>query len=70
MDDAVSLFYPMLEAATRDHFPTVTVKRNFPPWCDRDVRSSLRAKETAFNRTKRNRNSDTELEFKEKRKQF
>ena len=70
MDEAVDVFYGLLDAAIRDHVPTVTLRRRFPPWFDASVRQALREKETAFNRRKRNRTQVSVREFEEKRKQF
>ena len=70
MDEAVDVFYGLLDAAIRDHVPTVTLRRRFPRWFDASVRQALRENETAFNRRKRNRTHDSVREFEEKRKQF
>ena len=70
MDDALDVFYELFEAAIRDHVPTVVLRRRFPPWFDTSVRQALREKETAFNRTKRNRTDNSVRNFEEKRKRF
>ena len=70
IDEAVDVLYEYLEAAIRDHVPTVELRRRFPPWFDAPVRQALREKEAAFNRTKRNRTQDTIRDFEEKRKHF
>ena len=70
MNDALDVFYELFEAAIRDHVPTVVLRRRFPPWFDTSVRQALREKETAFNRTKRNRTDNSVRNFEEKRKRF
>ena len=70
MDDAVDLFYDVLNAAICDHIPTVVLRRKFPPRFDGEVKRALRDKEAAFNRRKHNRNVDTEREFHSKRRDF
>ena len=70
MNDAVNMFYDFLESAIRDYVPTVELRRRFPPWYDADVRAALRAKETAFNRVKRNRTPAAASDFADKRREF
>ena len=59
IDDATDLFYSLLESAIRDFVPVVTMKRRFPPWFDRELRTALKEKETAFKRMKRNRSEES-----------
>ena len=70
VNEAVDMFYGVLEGAIRDHIPTVTIRRKCPPWFDAEVRRALKEKESAFKRMKRNRNSDTVECFEEKRRVF
>ena len=63
-------FYDFLDAAIRDHVPTVVLRRRFPPWFDAPVRQALREKERAFNRSKKNRTQESVRDFEEKRKYF
>ena len=50
VNEAVDLFYDVLDSTIRDHIPTVVIRRKFPPWFDRELRALLKAKETAFRR--------------------
>ena len=70
LNDAVDMFYGVLEGAIRDHIPTVTLRRECPPWFDAEVRRALKEKETAFRRLKRNRTPDAVGNFEEKRREF
>ena len=70
VNDAVDMFYGVLEGAIRDNIPTVTLRRKCPPWFDAEVRRALKEKECAFKRMKRNRNSETVEGFEEKRRVF
>ena len=70
VDDAVELFYNMLEAAVADHVPRVTLRRRFPPWFSAAARVALRAKETAFRRLRRNPTPESRANFTERRKSF
>lgn len=70
VNDAVELFYNMLEAAVADHVPRVTLRRRFPPWFSAAARMALRAKETAFRRLRRNPTPESRADFTEKRKSF
>ena len=44
VDDAVDLFYSLLDAAIAEYIPVVCIKRKFPPWFDREIRGVLREK--------------------------
>ena len=70
VDVAVDTFYDLLHAVISDCIPVVHIKRNYPPWFDRDLRTLLREKETAFERMKRNRCEETEEAFRNKRRNF
>ena len=70
VDEAVDIFYSMLEAAVADHVPTVTITRRYPPWFDAAARQALRSKETAFRRLRRNPTPETREDFSQKRKIF
>ena len=70
IDNSVDNFYGLLEAAIRDHIPTVTLKRKHPPWFDRDLRATLALKETAYRRKKRNPCRETCEDFRDKRRDF
>ena len=70
IDDATDLFYSLLESAIRDFVPVVTMKRRFPPWFDRELRTALKEKETAFKRMKRNRSEESVGSFHNKRRNF
>ena len=70
VNDAVELFYDVLENAIREYVPIVVIKRKYPPWFDRELRALLKAKESAFRRLKRNRSEESENRFKEKRSAF
>ena len=52
VNSAVQLFYDFVFAAIDDHVPVVQLRRNYPPWYDRDVRQLLREKEKAHRRKK------------------
>ena len=54
VDEAVDMFYAILESAIADHVPTVTIRSKCPPWFDGAVRAALRLKEAAFRRMRRN----------------
>ena len=70
INEAVDVFYDVLESAIRDHIPTVTLRRTCPPWFDADVRRALRDKKAAFRRMKRNRASESVDDFENKRRIF
>ena len=70
VDAAVDVFYDFLNAAVRDCIPVVQIKRNFPPWFDRDLRLLLREKEAAYRRLKRNRCQETSEAFRAMRARF
>ena len=70
VDEAVDIFYTLLESAIADHVPTVTLRRRLPPWFDGAVRAALRLKETAFRRLRRNPCSDARDDFAVKRRDF
>ena len=70
VNEAVDLFYDLVEAAVSDHVPTVTLSRKYPSWFDRNVRAALREKEEAFTAKKRHPTSEKELDFRSKRKFF
>ena len=70
VDEAVDLFYSFFEAAIAEHVPVVTIKRKFPPWFDRELRTALRSKETASRRMKRSGSDAAAAEFCEKRREF
>ena len=63
MNDAVHVFYDMLEAAIADHIPRVALRRLFPPWFDASARDALRRKEAAFRRLRRNPCDETRSIF-------
>ena len=44
VDAAVDTFYDFLNAAVSDCVPVVEIKRNYPSWFDRDLRTLLREK--------------------------
>ena len=67
VDVAVDTFYDLLHAVISDCIPVVHIRRNYPPWFDRDLRTLLREKETAFKRMKRNRCEETEEAFRNKK---
>ena len=71
LDEAVSLFYTLVDGAVRDYVPTVTMKRRFPPWFDTSVRRALRLKQAAFMRLKRHPGDEhIETDFARKRSDF
>ena len=70
VDAAVDIFYDLLNAAISDCVPVVQIRRSYPPWFDRDLRTLLKEKETAFKRMKRNRCEETEQAFRDKRRDF
>ena len=70
VDDATELFYDLLNATIKDHIPLVQLKRRYPPWFDRDLRSALAEKEAAHRRMKSNRSPQSEAVFQEKRRSF
>ena len=70
VDEATKLFYTLLESAIRDFIPVVTVKRRFPPWFDRELRTVLKEKEAAFKRMKRNRCDESVGAFRDKSRDF
>lgn len=70
VDEAVDDFYALLEAATADHVPVVTLRRSYPPWFSKEVRAALRQKEAAYRRLRRNRQEETERDFTDKRRAF
>ena len=70
VDDAVDLFYCLLESAIADFIPVVHVKRKFPPWFDRNLRAALLDKERAHKQMKRVGNVQSVAEFGEKRRFF
>ena len=70
LNDAVDMFYSLLQSAIADHVPTVTIRRKCPPWFDRAVRAALRLKEAAHRRMRRNPSTDNTADFSEKRKRF
>ena len=70
VNEAVDLFYDLVEAAISDHVPTVTLSRKYPPWSDRNVRAALREKEEAFTAKKCHPTSEKELDFRSKGKFF
>ena len=67
---AVELVYEVLENSISDHIPIVVIKRKFPPWFDRELKTLLKVKESAFRRLKRNRSEESEENFKQKRQCF
>ena len=70
IDAAIDTFYDLLDAAIRDHVPTVVLRRGYPPWFDGEVKKALREKEMAFRRKKSNPTPDTETDFRDKRRIF
>lgn len=58
VDEAVSMFYALLDAAVHDYVPIVTLTKRFPPWFTDDVRRALRAKQASFERMKRHPNDE------------
>ena len=70
VDEAVERFYDILHAAIADHIPTVTLRRQLPPWFDREVRAALRRKEAAYRRLRRTPGPDSKADFSEKRRLF
>ena len=70
VDEAVDMFYDVLYATVKDCIPTVQIKRKYPPWFDRELRTLLREKECAYRRMKRNRCEETEIDFRDKRSDF
>ena len=70
IDSAIDTFYDVLDAAIRDHVPTVVLRRGYPPWFDGEVKKALREKEMAFRRKKSNPTPDTETDFRDKRRIF
>ena len=70
VNEAVDIFYSMLEAAVSDYIPRVTLSRRFPPWFSATARGALRAKEAAFRRLRRNPTAETREDFSRKRKYF
>ena len=70
VNNAVDVFYTILEAAICDHVPRVTLRRSFPPWFDAASREALKRKETAFRRLRRNPSDEARRDFSEKRSVF
>ena len=70
VDEAVELFYTLLESAIADHVPTVILRRRLPPWFDGAVRTALRLKEAAYRRLQRNPSAVTQADFTDKRRAF
>ena len=70
IDEAVDMFYTLLESAIADHIPTVVLRRRLPPWCDGAVRAALRLKEAAFRRLRRNPCDESRAQFTETRRAF
>ena len=70
VNEAVDTFYDVLGGAIRDYIPTVTLRRNCPPWFDAEVKRALKEKETAFKRMKRNHSSEAVNDFENKRRDF
>ena len=70
VDEAVDMFYDLLDSAIADHIPTVVLRRRVPPWFDRAVRAALRLKEAAFRRLKRNPGHASETDFADRRREF
>ena len=70
VDEAVELFYALLESAIADHVPSVILRRRLPPWFDGAVRTALRLKEAAFRRLRRNPSPPVQMEFAERRRVF
>ena len=60
-------FSGLLESAIKDFIPVVTVKRKFPPWFDRELRSVLREKEAAYKGMKM---IGCDREFRDRRRVF
>ena len=48
VDEAVSLFYVLVDAAIRDHVPLVVPKKRFPPWFNGAIRQAVRLKKAAL----------------------
>ena len=70
-DEAVSLFYALVDGAVRDYVPTVVMKRRFPPWFDASVRRALKLKQAAFERVKRHPGDEhIQTDFARKRSDF
>ena len=70
VNDNVDHFYSLLEAAIKDHIPSVTLRRRHPPWFDGELRAALNQKEAAFRRKKKNPTPDLVRDFSEKRRLF
>ena len=70
VDEAVTVFYSTLKAYMHEHIPTITLKRQYSPWFDCDVRKLLVAKERAFHAMKRDRNPDNIKQFRDCRRIF
>ena len=70
-DEAVSLFYTIVDGAVRDYVPTVTMKKRFPPWFDGSVRRALKLKQVVFERLKRHPGDEfVKTDFARKRAEF
>ena len=71
VDEAVSMFYTVVDAAVRDHVPIIFPKKRFPPWFTDDVRRALRVKQASFERMKRHSDDENvRADFVRKRSEF
>ena len=71
VDEAVSMFYTLVDSAVRDHIPVVVCRKKFPPWFDATVRRALKVKQAAFERLKRHPTDRAiKADFVEKRAEF
>ena len=71
VDEAVSMFYKLVDAAVRDHIPAVVFKKRFPPWFRPEIRHALKLKQAAFERLKRHpAYPDCRADFVRKRADF
>ena len=70
VDEAVDIFYDILNSAIADHVPTVVLRRRVPPWFDGAVRAALRLKEAAYRRMRRHPVDVTKTEFADRRREF
>ena len=71
VDEAVSMFYTLVDAADRDHVPLVEPKKRFPPWYRPEIRRALKLKQAAFECLKRHpTDQDCKADFVQKRTDF
>ncbi|XP_071950870.1 uncharacterized protein [Antedon mediterranea] len=70
INNSVSLFYDLVDAALRDLVPIVRPKRKMPPWFDNKVRVALKNKEKCFGISKRLNTHESKHAFSVARKEF